>query len=99
MIPFKGLTLTQAAYGDIAARECGDIGMIVRCDDLPRARRLLESEGYECAMDEAAKASDPNDPVDLYIKRARGVTVDLHWIMADGSFSFCGRGFGGVSPR
>ena len=88
VVPFKGLTLAQTAYGDIAARECGDIDMIVRRDDLARARGVLQADGYECATDDAAKASDPTEAFNLYIKRTRGVTVDMQWVMADGSFAF-----------
>ena len=50
-IPFKGPTLAVAAYGDPGLRQYSDIDLLVRNDDLKRARRLLTGEAYELLED------------------------------------------------
>lgn len=88
IVPFKGLTLALTAYGDLAGRECGDLDFIVRREDLGRVRELLMREGYEDAVDRHVAASDGAAAFHIFIKRSRSVTVDLQWVMADGTFHF-----------
>jgi hypothetical protein len=45
-LPFKGPTLALQLYDDIALREFGDLDILVRTDDLMRARDLAEAAGY-----------------------------------------------------
>jgi hypothetical protein len=45
-IPFKGPTLAVAAYGDVAMREFRDIDLLVRREDVLKARGLLIARGY-----------------------------------------------------
>ncbi|HEX8092115.1 MAG TPA: nucleotidyltransferase family protein [Blastocatellia bacterium] len=45
-IPFKGPTLAVLAYGDIAMREFRDIDLLVRREDVLKARALLITRGY-----------------------------------------------------
>ena len=46
VMPFKGLALAEALYGDIALRQSGDIDLLVRVPDLPRIREALRDLGY-----------------------------------------------------
>lgn len=88
VMPFKGLSVAATAYGDVTARDCGDIDLIVRQQDLPGAHETLLQAGYEYAIDAAPHGDDPAEPFHLFIKRQRAATVDLQWIMADRTFSF-----------
>jgi hypothetical protein len=44
--PYKGLAVAEALYGDIALRQTGDIDLLIRARDLPRARTVLRDIGY-----------------------------------------------------
>jgi len=46
-IPHKGPVLSQRLYGDAAARQFGDLDLLVRAADVPRARAALAELGYE----------------------------------------------------
>lgn len=50
-LPFKGPVLAQAAYGDIGLREFKDLDVLVHRDDASQAVDLLETLGYELAID------------------------------------------------
>jgi hypothetical protein len=45
-IPFKGPTLATAAYGDLALREFRDIDLLVRKEDVLKAKAILTARGY-----------------------------------------------------
>ncbi len=45
-IPYKGLVLSELAYGDLAMRQSGDIDLLVRSRDLPLAQATVEKLGY-----------------------------------------------------
>lgn len=71
----KGLAIGAMAYGDILLRHAGDLDLVIRPADLPRARLLLEDLGY------AAKAAAPR-PGGYHLgfhRASSGVTVELHW--------------------
>lgn len=88
VMPFKGVSVAAIAYGDVAARDCGDIDLIVRQRDLRQAHETLLQAGYEYAIDAVHQGADQAEPFHLFIKRQRAATVDLQWVMADRTFSF-----------
>jgi hypothetical protein len=45
-LPYKGLAVAEALYRDIALRQTGDIDVLIRARDLPRARAALRDIGY-----------------------------------------------------
>ncbi len=45
-MPVKGLVIAERAYGDIAARPCADLDVLVRARDLPASRDVLRSLGF-----------------------------------------------------
>jgi len=45
-IPYKGLVLAELAYGDLAMRQAGDMDLLVRRSDLPRAQATARELGY-----------------------------------------------------
>lgn len=46
VIPFKGPSLAEKLYGNIALRECVDLDFLLRPRDVPKAIRRLNSAGY-----------------------------------------------------
>ncbi len=46
VMPYKGLALAEAIYGDIALRQSGDIDLLIRPQDLPRIREAVSELGY-----------------------------------------------------
>jgi hypothetical protein len=46
VIPYKGPSLAEAIYGDIALRQSGDIDLLIRSRDLPRVRKAVRELGY-----------------------------------------------------
>lgn len=45
-LPYKGLTLAETLYGDIALRQSGDIDLLIHAADLKRVRDALAKLGY-----------------------------------------------------
>lgn len=46
VMPYKGPALAEVLYGDIALRQSGDIDLLIRPKDLPRARDAVRELGY-----------------------------------------------------
>jgi hypothetical protein len=46
VVPFKGPPLAEALYGNIALRQCSDLDLFIRPDDLAAGINTLVSEGY-----------------------------------------------------
>lgn len=46
VMPYKGLPLAEALYGNITLRQSGDIDLIIRAKDLPRVRKAVAELGY-----------------------------------------------------
>jgi hypothetical protein len=46
VMPYKGVALAEALYGDIALRQSGDIDLLIRPQDLPRIRDAVRELGY-----------------------------------------------------
>lgn len=46
VMPYKGLALAEALYGDITLRQSGDIDLLIHIQDLPRIRRAVGDLGY-----------------------------------------------------
>lgn len=87
-IPFKGVTLAQAAYGDISLRECADIDLIVDQEAIPQARKVLWSHGYQLTSRDTGSGIESEEPYHFFQKRNGIVAVDLQWMMAHRHFGF-----------
>jgi hypothetical protein len=46
VMPYKGVALAEAAYGDMALRQSGDIDLLVRAADLTRIKTAVGALGY-----------------------------------------------------
>ena len=90
LLPYKGPTLAQQLYGDVALRSFSDLDLLVRIGDVQRATDALETLGY---------AADPPIPAsrraahlalasEQMFRRTPGATlVELQWRIAPAYFS------------
>ncbi|HEY2962150.1 MAG TPA: nucleotidyltransferase family protein [Pyrinomonadaceae bacterium] len=88
---FKGSLLAQMAYGEIALRHAGDIDVLISRAHFARARKLLESLGYQMmpSLTPAQLSSHLNTHCEIQFVRDDWFTVvDLHWGLAPKSFVF-----------
>jgi len=46
VIPYKGIVLSEVYYGDMALRQCGDIDLFVRGQDVARIKNAVHELGY-----------------------------------------------------
>lgn len=82
VIPFKGLTLAQSAYGDICLRQVGDIDLLVRPSDVWDVGTLLASLGYtpEQTFSPLQKEHYLRNDCALYFRPAQPPPfLDLQW--------------------
>lgn len=47
VLPYKGVTVAETIYGDMALRQPGDIDLLIRPSDFSRARQVLGQLGYK----------------------------------------------------
>lgn len=50
VMPYKGLALAEAIYGDIALRQAGDIDLLIRAGDVVRIREAVRELGYSAQL-------------------------------------------------
>lgn len=74
-VVFKGPTLTQDAYGDLALRECGDLDLLVCKDDFPKVAEMLVSHGFKSWWER----DDKNQQVFACEFERSDATLDVHW--------------------
>ncbi|MDL1890717.1 nucleotidyltransferase family protein [Nitrospirales bacterium NOB] len=87
-IPFKGVTLAQFAYGDLALRECADLDLIVDQTSVSQARQVLWSQGYQLTSRNGHYDESSDEPYHFFQKRNGIIAVDLQWTMAGPRFEF-----------
>ncbi len=46
VLPYKGITLAETLYGDMAARPAGDIDLLIRATDFPKTKETFRQLGY-----------------------------------------------------
>lgn len=76
MLCFKGPVLAASAYGNLASREFGDLDLLVRAADAPRAAALLTERGYR----ESTRLNLSWERT--FAHPDRDIEVDLHWAFA-----------------
>ena len=89
-LPFKGPTLAQSAYGNLALRSFGDLDILVHPRDAKRARQLLAERGYRAPERWTArhKALSIDTLGQLPLQRGAGVRVELHTSLFPRAFGF-----------
>ncbi len=90
-IPYKGPALASLAYGNLALREFVDLDFLVRERDVPKAQRILISQGYrpELPLGPSQEAAFREYHYhSTFLNDADGVIVELHWRVAPRYFAF-----------
>jgi hypothetical protein len=82
-MPVKGLVLAETLYGDIAARPCADLDVLVRTRDLERAREALRGIGFVQRATPGYKAlvHQFHDPAWERVTGNQHVRLELHWAL------------------
>ena len=70
VIPYKGIVLSEAYYGDMAVRQSGDMDLFVRKRDVLRIKSALRDLGY------TTRLVIPEDAVEDYISSGYEWTFD-----------------------
>jgi hypothetical protein len=88
-IPYKGPTLAASVYGNLALREFNDLDILVPQDDVPRAKEVLLSMGYQARynLTPAQEAVFLRDQREYPFRREdEKCAVELHWRIAEKDF-------------
>ena len=82
-MPVKGLVVAEQLYGDIAARPCADLDVLVRPADLPAAREVLRGEGFAQRPVPRYKAlvHQFHDPAWQRVQGPDHIRLELHWAL------------------
>lgn len=90
-IPYKGPCLAMQVYGNLALRQFVDLDVLVRPEDVAKARRLFEAEGYRPTLrltPGQEKRFLRSGYVYTFAHDDRNVCWELHWDLANPSFAF-----------
>ena len=89
--PFKGLALSVMLYGDPARRQSKDLDILVPKEQLHRAMKVLDAQGYRAqnALDGVRLAAHRLTEYEAAFSRRDGkVSVELQWAVVPGYFGF-----------
>src|SRR5439155_4275421 len=90
-VPFKGPTLASIAYQNLGLRQYTDLDLLVQNHDVPKAKALLLSQGYQPSfhLTQAREMAYLAYQSEYGFTRTKdGVIIELHWGMAPKYFSF-----------
>ena len=85
----KGAAVEMFAYGQLGRKDAWDIDLLVSPRDVESAREILEDTGYTLVQPENLSPAQFKTFVELareceFSHRENGITVELHWGLADG---------------
>ena len=85
VILLKGAALAQTAYRDPALRPFADVDLLVRAEEIDRAKELLFAAGYELAPELLSERFNRKFHANLpFVRRGeRPVHIELHWKLSD----------------
>jgi hypothetical protein len=80
-VPFKGVVLGAAVYGDLTSRPAGDLDLLIDRRHLVRAADLLLERGYQLETPISISGTPPvPEYYEYHFERpSDGMVVDLHW--------------------
>ncbi|NET24091.1 nucleotidyltransferase family protein [Okeania sp. SIO1I7] len=85
-IPFKGAVLAASVYGNLGFRQWGDLDILIRKQDILKAKVLLLAEGYETPTQTLAKESKLlkfHYNYKFYkFNDEKNIFLELHWKIA-----------------
>jgi hypothetical protein len=88
VIVLKGATLAKFIYGDIGLRSMSDIDLLVKKEDLSRAKKIMSDLNYvpksHIFSDEWFEKNHYHLPT--YINREKSLMVEIHWHITGKSF-------------
>lgn len=91
MLPFKGSTLAQRAYGNLALRQYVDLDILVKPKDFDRAVTLLSAASFKTVGPSPARVRGPfgvDRRKDVGLVSEDGeVRVELHWKLSGSHFA------------
>ncbi len=93
-IVLKGAALAKTVYGDIGLRPMGDIDLLVKREDLPRAEKVLFGLGYTYSINNPDHYKENHYHIS-YIHPDRNIPVEIHWHISQKSHPFRIRNIGG----
>ena len=90
VIPLKGVALAQSLYGDVAARVCIDIDILVPPARVEQTIALLLAFGYRAEPDDPylSKLALRHGRHFSMVRESRGISflLELHWILVRHSY-------------
>jgi hypothetical protein len=89
-LAYKGPALAVLAYGDMAFRNpSSDIDLLLRKDDLPRAKQALQSRGYTVSLSESQEEHFLKYRYHLHCERRNPeLHLELHWALTPAYWPF-----------
>ena len=90
VLPYKGPTLAQSLYGDIALRSFSDLDLLVRMHDVQPAAEALEALGYVAQQPvppDRRRAHLALASEQMFRRREGAALVELQWRIAPSYFS------------
>jgi hypothetical protein len=94
VLPYKGPVLATQIYGNLALRPFVDLDILVRLDEIPRAKALLLKKGYritwpELPLSGALEKVHFNTKYNYtFVHPDRLINLELHWGVTPNYFSF-----------
>jgi hypothetical protein len=90
-LAFKGPMLAVSSYGNLALRQFGDLDVLVKEKDFPKAKALFLAHGYQPWQEltplEEAKHFRSNHAYTL-VRSQDGLRLDLHWRITQEHYAF-----------
>ncbi|WP_254567318.1 nucleotidyltransferase family protein [Oscillatoria sp. HE19RPO] len=102
-LPFKGATLAALAYGNCSLRQFSDLDILIREQDIEKAKAVLLSQGYRMKVERIQLTSEQEETFlrspDIYhfvreaaypfVHPQSHLVIELHWAIMPKYFSFC----------
>jgi hypothetical protein len=88
-LALKGPAVAVTLYGSLFLREFGDLDLLVKSEDVGRATRVVESEGFEPWMNVSGAQEEVLQSVEYsrtFTRPADDLDLDLHWDLARNFF-------------
>ncbi|MFC1617211.1 nucleotidyltransferase family protein [Candidatus Margulisiibacteriota bacterium] len=84
VIPLKGQFLSHYLFGEIAKRSSGDIDLLIKFKDLPKADNILKSLDYLPYYETSSLVGSKrkmlkNTHKDIFYQKKNNFPIELHW--------------------
>ncbi|MEK6255050.1 MAG: nucleotidyltransferase family protein, partial [Gemmatimonadales bacterium] len=88
-LALKGPAVAVTLYGSLFLREFGDLDLLVKSEDVARATRVVESQGFAPWLSVSGAQEDVLQHVEYsrtFTRSADDLDLDLHWDLARNFF-------------